>query len=372
MKEKHKKGLSRNFPFGKIVIKLSFLTLLIAFSCSPLRNLNKLQSDRQFKKTENLNFAGEKAHTQWWYFDCVFEDGSVLVFLFTPHHWWDDKKEPDKSLFYISYMNTHREVKSISKVFNREELCYDENSLETPYFNLKKSHEKSRRIYTVDFNVEEIKGSATIVSSSKGYSPFPTGSMGKFATRHILKLKGENLAFRYASHVPQGKVDCSLKINNKSLILSGKAYHEQGWFTGTPDQMGKGWNWFHFVSKNVNIFGKPEDFICLEKKGKRLVAGISFKEYALSDKAYADKTETIMLGGKLTFLSKKLSFNIVPTGKPSTPLIYIPSTNSHQAWGTVAQPSFIYLKNRDKQLVEEGVLLLESCKMSKERLNIIE
>ncbi len=106
MEEKHRESLSRELPFRKIIIKLSFLILLIAFACSPLHNLNKIQSDHQFKKFENLNFAGEKAHTQWWYFDCILEDGSVLVFLFTPHHWWEEKKKTsNKSLFYISYIN---------------------------------------------------------------------------------------------------------------------------------------------------------------------------------------------------------------------------------------------------------------------------
>jgi hypothetical protein len=73
------------------MIKLSLYSLFIlltVFSCAPLRHLNKFQSDHQFKKTEDLNFAGEKAKTQWWYFDCFFDDGSMMVFFFTPHQWW--------------------------------------------------------------------------------------------------------------------------------------------------------------------------------------------------------------------------------------------------------------------------------------------
>jgi hypothetical protein len=269
-------------------------------------------------------------------------------------------------------MNANGEVKSTSKVFDFNELCYDANSLNSPYFSIIKSHEKNKRIYNVKFDVNEIKGSAIIKSKSKGYSPFPTGSMGKLATRHILKLKGKGLAFRYASHVPQGKIDCQLKINENKFDLSGKAYHEQGRFTGSPDQMGNGWNWFHFVSKNVNIFGKPGDFLCVEKEGKRLIGGISYKESILSDKIYADKKETFMIGGKLSFLYKKLSFEISPTGKPSTPLIYVPSIDTDQVWGTVAQPSVISLKDDGKELVEGGLLLLESCKMSKEKRIILE
>lgn len=269
-------------------------------------------------------------------------------------------------------MSASGEVKSVSKVFDYKEFSYDKNSLNCPYFKITKSHEKNKRIYTVKFYLDEIKGSATITSVSKGFSPFPTGSMGKMATRYILKLKGKDLAFRYGSHVPQGKVDCHLQIKENYFDLSGKAYHEQGWFTGSADQMGKGWTWFHFVSKNVNIFGKPGDFLCLEKEKKRLIGGISFKEYILTDKIYADKTKNFLVGGKLNFLYKKRSFEIVPTGKPSTPLINIPSIDTDQVWGTVAQPSVVYLNDHGKELVEEGLLLLETCKMSKKRESILE
>ena len=61
------------------------LVLFSALSCSPLHHIDKIQSDKRIKRTEDYNFIGEKAMTQWWYYDCIFEDGSVLVFLFTPY-----------------------------------------------------------------------------------------------------------------------------------------------------------------------------------------------------------------------------------------------------------------------------------------------
>lgn len=350
--------------FCKAIFILFFLS-----SCSILSNLNKLQSDKKFKKTENANFSGNKAKTQWWYFDCFLEDGSILVFLFTPHEWWNEEQPLSKgrSLFYISYMYPDGKVKSVSKVFDFSQLSYDEKKIECPYFKISKSHTKNSRNYLIDFYLDEIKGSANIRSVSKGFSPLPTGSMGKFATRHILKLKGKNLAFRYAAHVPQGEISCELEIDQRPVVQKGKVYHEQGRFTGSPEQMGKGWTWFHFVSKNVNIFGKPGDFLCIEKEHKRLIAGIGFKKTVLLDKVYSQDPTTYLMGGKLQFKSNKVSFEISPTGRPSTPLILIRSFDTHQLWGTVAQPSILKLNDKGKELVEEGMLLLETCKMGKIR-----
>src|SRR4051794_37962641 len=96
----------------------AFLLLFLTLSCSP-RQIHKIQSDKRMRKTEDRNFTGPKAPTQWWYYDCIFDDGSVLVLLFTPFEWWDEaeKMPTNKSLFYFSYMNAKGEVKSQRKVF---------------------------------------------------------------------------------------------------------------------------------------------------------------------------------------------------------------------------------------------------------------
>jgi hypothetical protein len=360
-----------------IIIRITLtLTLFFAGSLnsSPFHYLYKIQSDRQIASTEDLNFQSKKASTQWWYFDCFFEDGSVLVFLFTPYQWWseNEKMPTHKSLFYISYMNAKGEVESESKVFDAKEVIYDKKSIKCPYFELSRAHDEHARNYTVNFFMDKIKGTAKIKSVSKAFSPFPTGSMGPLLSKYILKLKGQGSSFRYASHVPQGNIDCHLTMNDTLVDLSGKAYHEQGWFSGLPHQMGAGWSWVHFVSKNINIFGTPEQFLCLEKDGKRLIGGLHTfdKGCVLSDMVYANPTENYLLGGKLSFASSKLSFEVTPTGKPSIPLIFMPSVDTDQSWGTALQPSVITFRQKGIEVKEEGWLLLESCRMSKKNVAV--
>jgi hypothetical protein len=345
------------------------IIIVITSACSSERHLHKIESDKKFKNTESINFAGEKALTQWWYFDCFFEDGSVMVFLFTPYEWWGEKEKANDnhSFFYFSYIGVNGEVISERKVFNIDEVKYDKNSIKCPYFEIVKSHSKLQRNYSINFFMEEVKGSAEIKSASKAFSPFPTGCMGPFLSKHLLKRKGEDLSYRYAAHVPQGHVVSRLIIKNDTLNLSGKAYHEQGWFHGAPDQIGNGWAWFHYVSKDMNVFGTPGRFFCLEKGGRRLMGGFNFrgKGCVLSDVVYAEDQINFLLGGKLNYVSSNLSFEINPTGKTGAPLICIPSNNTDQLWGTVLQPAVINFHHGGKDLQQSGLLLLETCMMSK-------
>ncbi len=204
---------------NEIMLKITTAVLIISFlaSCSSfLHNMHKFQSDNRLRKTEDSNFLGEKALTQWWYFDFFFDDGSVLVLMFVPHHWWTDpEKEPDgKTLIYTSYLKANGELTISEKVIDSNEVQYDENSLKCSYIEIIRSHNNKKREYTINFFLDKIEGSATIASKSKAFSPLPTGSLGSFGNRLILKKKGK---YRYAAHVPQGDVTGNLIINNSSF-----------------------------------------------------------------------------------------------------------------------------------------------------------
>ncbi|MFL5730547.1 MAG: hypothetical protein ACJ75J_13760 [Cytophagaceae bacterium] len=343
------------------------LLLFFCLACSPLRQLHKVQSDKRLRKTETLNFTGEKAMTQWWYYDCVLEDGSVLVFLFTPYQWWDKKEKMPtyKSLFYFSYMYPDGRVVSEQKIFDAAQVQYNDDRIKAPCFEIVRMHDLKARNYTVSFYLDSIQGSVKINSDGKAFSPFPRGSMSSTVTS-LFKRKVKGLAYRYAAHMPQGKVVCDLKLQDKKIDLSGKAYHEQGWFTGSPDRMGDGWTWFHFVSDNINVLGTPGQFFCFENTGKRLVGGLE-KNCCLTEMVYAEEPSGFLTRGKLSFHSRKLSFEISPTGKASVPLICLPSDETDQLWGTVCQPSFITLSYKGKESREKGVLFLETCRMKKKK-----
>jgi len=352
-----------------LITSIAIVLIISLSKCSPLlHNFYKIQSDKRLRLTENLNFLGEKALTQWWYFDFFFEDGSVLVLLFAPYHWWNDQEKgaDPKSLIYLSYLRADGELIRAKKIFDSNEVYYDEKSLICPYLEICKSHDGKTREYTINFFLDEIKGSAKIISNSKAFSPLPTGSIGTFGTRHILKQKGKGLAYRYAAHVPQGDVICNLDINDNHLNLSGKAYHEQGWFTGQAHQMGDGWVWFHFVSKSINLFG-ARSFFYLEMNGEPIIGGLnSFDSRSvLSDTIFANSPRYFVLGGKLDFSSSKTSFDVTPIGKTSTPLVCIPALDTDQIWGTVLQPSRIRINRHGKELQEEGMMLLETSRMRK-------
>lgn len=326
----------------------------------------KFQSDNSIRKTEVANFSGTKSITQWWYFDCVLEDSSLLVVMFTPYQWWSESESmpTNKALVYISYKPLNGEVVTSTKVFNAGDVSYTDSTISCPVFKLARKHEKNTRRYNLRFDLTDIQGSLDIVSSTKAFSPFPGGAVGKFLSKYVLKLDGDAPVFRYAAHVPQGDANCNLNIRGKQLNQHGKAYHEQGMFRGTPDQLGGGWAWVHFVSKTFNVFGKPQDFICFEKNKKKVISGTTFfdRGMVLSDITYSTSQKNLLTGGTLSFESGKLEFNIEAIAT-ATPLIVIPSVNTTQLWGTVAQPSVIRYTENGITIEETGWLFLETCKM---------
>lgn len=352
------------------VVKITVLVLMMTLgsSCGSLiHQAHKVQSDKRLRKTEQKNFTGEKALTQWWYFDFFLDDGSVLVLMFVPHHWWanPDVEMDPKTLIYTSYMKPNGEIIRAEKIIDSKDVQYTENSVISEYLEVYKSHDKDTREYIVNFFLDEIKGSAQITSDAKAFSPLPAGSMGSFGTRHLLR-KGKGLAYRYAAHVPQGEATINIEIDEQPIALSGKAYNEQGWFTGQAHQMGDGWVWFHFVSEDINLFG-ARSFFFLEMNGERIIGGLnSFnRRCVVSDSVMVDGTPNFLVGGSLNFESKKTSFKVTPLKKINQPLVYIPSEITDQVWGTVLQPSQMTIKYKGKDLTVEGRLLIETSGMKK-------
>lgn len=352
----------------KYIYQLLLTSGLFITSCSsPLQHFDKVQSDKRLSKTETRNFGGGKSETQWWYFDCFLENGSVLVFIFTPYQWWSEaeKMPTHKALLYLSYMDPQGKVFTESKTFETGEVGYSVTGIKCPYFELNTAHGKKAREYSIHFLLDSIQGSATIRSGISAFSPFPVGEMGPFMNKHIFKRPAKKATFRYAAMVPQGRISCDLKIQGKPVTMAGKAYHEQGFFSGSAAQMGSGWEWFHFVSKNVNLFGTPEAFFCFEKNGERIAGALNIfdKGCLFSNPVYALSPNNFLVGGKLAFVSNKLRFEVNPTGELVSQLICIPSFDTDQVWGTVSQPSTIHYTYKGKEYKEEGKLLIETCRM---------
>ena len=268
-------------------------------------------------------------------------------------------------------MNKNGELIVSNEVFDTNKVIFDTNSFISPFLDVIKSHDKTNREYTLNFKTDNINGSAKITSDTKAFSPLPIGSLGSFGAKHFLKQQGK-VAYRYAAHVPKGDASFNLEIGDEHINLSGQAYHEQGWFSGEAHQMGEGWEWFHFASESVNLFG-ARSFFYLELNGELLVGGLnSFNSRCrLTNEVFSLNTSNFILSGELNFSSPKLSFNVVPIESTGTPLIYIPSKNTDQLWGTTLQRSQIQINRRGVELSEEGSLIIETCRMSKVNPQII-
>ena len=56
------------------------LSFLITSCGALLHKTYTIQSDKQLLKTEVKNFNGDKAQTQWWYFDFFLDDTFIIYF----------------------------------------------------------------------------------------------------------------------------------------------------------------------------------------------------------------------------------------------------------------------------------------------------
>lgn len=128
--------------------------------------------------------------------------------------------------------------------------------------------------------------------------------------------------------------------------------------------MGDGWIWFHFTSENVNLFG-ARSFFYLEMNGEPVIGGLnSYDSRCLvTNRILADNPPNLVIGGKLSFTSAKTKFTVASTGQQSAQLVGIPSDETDQLWGTVLQPSRIHLFHEGEELLENGNLLIETCRM---------
>ena len=328
----------------------------------------KFQSDRWIRKTEDWNFSGVKSKTQWWYYDAVLADGSVLIFMFTPVQWWSENSNDasNQALACVSLLSTDGNVVTTKEGFDANSVKYSEYKIQCKAFTIERKHGRNNRHYTIELNLPRAKGSVVIDSFTKAFSPFPGGVVNTFVSKHLLKLKGEKPLFRYAAHVPHGEARCDLQIDDQLVRQAGKAYHEQGMFRGLPEYLGKGWAWIHFVSNTFNIFGKPQDFVCLEKNGKKTISGTTFfdRGVVLSDVVYDMEEKNLIVSGALSFRSNKLEFTVTPSAT-GIPLIVIPSAETEQLWGTVAQRSTLRYKQDGGAVEEQGWLLIETCKMGR-------
>ncbi|MFN6946570.1 MAG: hypothetical protein ACK4ND_16605 [Cytophagaceae bacterium] len=343
-----------------IIIALLFILYL-----KPHQRYHIFQSEKRLRNIEVHNFSGPKTKTQWWYFDCLSEDGSVLAFMFTPYQWWSEEKwdNGEKSLFYISYRNNEGHVLKDKAVFDSSKVKFTENSIKSPFFELYKMHGKKNRNYNIEVFLKKIKASIKIHSDLKPFSPFPTGRFDRFVSKYLIGFKGTAPDFQYASYVPSGKMEWSLDVEGQKVQNTGLAYHEQGRFNGLANEMGQGWIWIHFVSERLNIFGKPGIFLFVQMDGKVLFDGITIlRKCQLSNEKYSEDQKDTLINGSLHYYSKSMLFEIVPLGLPSQVLLSVRSYNGRKTWASVVQPSKINFRYKDKEFSEEGNLILETCK----------
>ncbi len=78
----------------------------------------------------------------------------------------------------------------------------------------------------------------------------------------------------------------------------------------------------------------------------------------LSEEVFSKNSSNYILEGQLNFTSSKITFEVLPIGNISTPLIYIPSDNTDQLWGTTLQRSVINISNQGVDFSEKGSLII--------------
>lgn len=304
------------------------------------------------------------AQMQWWYFDFLLRDGSVLVVGFSPKKWWRDHEEASREepFFRASLLTSDGKVHSFNKSFPPGSLASSKGRVEIPG-QLSISYEQGQ--YRLQFNMEGFQGLLKVTDISRPFSPLPFGRIPGWIRSLFFKAPKGVPDFTYAAQVPRGKVSGSIAFQSHPARAEGWAYHEQGRFDALPEHLSQGWFWFHFLHPEWNLFGTPE-FISVQEKEKVHFSGLSLFDphYEVKNRVFDSKNPKILCGCEIHFTHKKKKFRIDAFPETAVPLISCPSIYSQQLWTTLSVASELKIGSDGEMKTYAGKILLETSSLA--------
>ena len=164
---------------------------------------------------------------EWWYFDALLEDGTVVV-AWVGHHW-----PPGAPGWRYVLDITPPGEKTIIKYQEAERPDYADRTRADIKLG-KHLFQGNLETYRIVVDPESMDGfgiDLTLTRRTPSYRP----AIGHFGDAE------KYLAWLVA--VPEGKVTGSLIMNNKARPVTGSGYHDHNWGNITPNKLISNWWW---------------------------------------------------------------------------------------------------------------------------------
>ena len=235
-----------------LIYKISFLVLVLLFNACSTVYLGKNNYDKFNPKIQS-DILGDKVllwedgmrtnldngEYEWWYFDAKLDDGSIIVAYF-----WTLKAVKD--IFYIGVNYNSVDGSSYKKIkfFKKKQISISKNQCDLKYGeNIFKGNLDE---YKIKINPDDFDGfgfDITLKSNIPSYRP-----------QDGVISAGDDY-FAWLAAVPNGTVDGTMTLGDKSIIINGDGYHDHNWGNIPLQRLFDDWTWFRGTVGDYTIIG---------------------------------------------------------------------------------------------------------------------
>ncbi len=324
-------------------------------------NYRYLQPQWLLNAIERFHSSRPTTRFQWWYFDFVLEDGTVLIVAFVPQQWWPSMFSPEvaNAILFVSLRDPLGAIKQWTTI--RPSTTFTNTLGRVGISNIVSVTKKGGE-YRIVLNYEDIGGEINIKRSMPSFAASPFGILPTW----LLRLLSQKRApISYAALIPRGDANIKLKLGNKNIEGRALAYHEQGRFDGTTDEFQrKGWVWVHILGKEWSIFGAEDTFMYMTN-GKTAIEHtfpMRREKLVMADKQYSGEEGHIVKGARMEFKTAEVSLSVTFEPSNEKSLTHWLSTDSHEIWSISHAIAHVHIEHKGKRYDFSAPSLLETVR----------
>jgi hypothetical protein len=324
-------------------------------------NYSLLQPRWFLEKIERFHFENPATRFQWWYFDLLLKDGTILIVAFVPQQWWPSVITPDvsKSALFITLRHPSGQIQKWVQNYPASALKLSPNRVAVENIF---SIEKKGRVYYVSIKIEGVSGHIQVRAEVAPFAASPFGILPLWLLRMFSQKRSP---LSYVSLVPRDRAHVQLEGENFKLDQEALGYHEQGRFDGTPHEFQReGWIWFHIFGKDWGIFGAENTFMYITD-GESVIQHtfpMRSETYTILEKKYLQNDNRILQSATLHFKTPEISLSIVFEPSNEDNLTYWPSSEGQELWSIRYATAQVRIEHKGKVETFSAPAILETCK----------
>jgi hypothetical protein len=310
---------------------------------------------------ERFHFTSPTTHFQWWYFDVLLNDGSLLVVALVPRGWWSSEFDSDTSrcTLFVSLRSPGETItkRTLSRPSSELRSWDGHLSLGEKFMLEKRTDE-----YFVSVKLDGISLDMRVHNSRQPFAASPFGRMPHWLVR-ALSLKQPPIS--YVTLVPRDHAQ--VKITTKDAVLEhdGIAYHEQGRFNGTSHDLPRdGWIWFHIFGKEWGVFGAENAYVHISGPETLLQLGFPMNNevFTLTNKRFWHRDERVVQDVVLNLKTQDTVLTATFKSPDEENLIHYSASNTVELWSTRYANALVHIEHAGKTYDFTAPALLETCR----------